>query len=171
MNGREESKWNDLFFVCSLIEYVGRMSLYIPINSTIQPVPYNRFPLRSQYRFGVELDSPHIIMPMAEPHNSVIPRIYGCYLQAFREILLGNDPRMVSSRHKGSGHVLKENIIGNGARRGRRLIVKRVRRHWKFQKTTQSKSEYIHTLEDQEEKQIPRGQVSDSYIAAYLLQT
>ena len=24
MNGREESKWNDLFFVCSLIEYVGR---------------------------------------------------------------------------------------------------------------------------------------------------
>ncbi len=24
MNGREDSKWNDLFFVCSLIEYVGR---------------------------------------------------------------------------------------------------------------------------------------------------
>lgn len=26
MNGREESKWNDLFFVCSLIEYVSRQT-------------------------------------------------------------------------------------------------------------------------------------------------
>ncbi len=24
MNGREEKKWNDLFFVCSLIEYIAR---------------------------------------------------------------------------------------------------------------------------------------------------
>ena len=68
----------------------------------LQPVLNQRTADRCEHRFGVKLHASHIVPSMSQGHDSTVV-IFGRDFELFGEVLVIDDPAMVSTRFEGFG--------------------------------------------------------------------
>ena len=82
-----------------------------------KPVFHQYMPLGSKYGFRVELHPAHIVPPVRKRHYLPVA-VPGRNIQARREILVGNDPRMVTPHGELTAKAVENRVLPDYLNRG-----------------------------------------------------